>query len=123
MRKKLKAIKALADRGIGGEKENAKRLYKQLSRKKKKKRKPVKPVTKEIKNARMHINKKLDAMHSDGWTKASLKTLLSEKFKIRVGKVESVDVARNMYEHLIRLTHLAKGMTYKKKRRNTKTIQ
>lgn len=116
--KKLKAIKALADRGIGGEKKNAERIYKELSARNKKPK-----DTKEIKNAKMYINKKLDLMCSEGrWEKTSLKTMLSEKFKIRVEQIESIGVARDTYDYLIWLTHLAKGIKYKKNR-NMKILE
>ena len=106
--KRLKAIKALADRGIGGEKENAERLYKELSQKKKKA-----PDTEEIKNAKMHINNKIDSMCEDRWDEKTLKAMLRVKFKVSINQVESITTARDMYEYLIWLTHLAKNTKYK----------
>lgn len=116
---KIKAIKALAERGVGGEKENAKRMYRELSKKGRKK-----PDTKEMKNAKMYINKKIDLMCKEGWDKNCLKTILREKFKVGINQVESIEVARNMYEYLIWLTHLVKGKKYNKKHTSLqKTMQ
>jgi len=88
-------------------------MFKALSKRGRKK-----PDTKKIKNAKMWINKKIGLMSKNGWEKSSLRTILSEKFKVKVGKIESIDIARDMYEYLIWLTYLAKGKAYKKKRKS-----
>ena len=108
--KRLKAIKALADRGIDGEKENATRIYRELSQKKKKA-----PDTEEIKNAKMHIYKKIDLMCEDRWDEKTLKAMLRVKFKVSINQVDDITIARDMYEYLIWITHLAKGRKYERK--------
>lgn len=108
--KKLKAIKALADRGVGGEKENAERIYRELSQKKKKA-----PDTEEMKNAKMHIRKKIDLMCDGNWSEETLKAMIRVRFKVSINQVDDIETARDMYEYLKWSDCLARGKKYTRK--------